>query len=100
MYAWAVESPRDPAYILHLMHHPDQAAVARLLHLIDLRHQEPLCDVMWDDCQIEDELWYCWKASLCFNVQSMRVRNPGLLHCTLQAASQRPMQYTKCRILR
>jgi hypothetical protein len=32
-----------------------QAAVARLVHLIDLRHQEPLCDLMYDDYQ--DELW-------------------------------------------
>jgi hypothetical protein len=41
--------------MLRLMNHPDQAAVARLVHLIDLKHQEPLCDVMWDDFQ--DELW-------------------------------------------
>jgi hypothetical protein len=38
-----------------LMNHPDQAAVAHLVHLIDERHQEPLCDQMYDDHQ--DQLW-------------------------------------------
>jgi hypothetical protein len=38
-----------------LMSYPNQAAVAQLVHLIDERHQEPFCDLMWDDFQ--DELW-------------------------------------------
>ena len=41
--------------MIELMNHQNQAALAALIHAIDLRHQEPLCDVMYDDFQ--DELW-------------------------------------------
>jgi hypothetical protein len=43
------------ACMQRLMSYPNQATVAQLVHLIDELHQEPLCDLMWDDFQ--DELW-------------------------------------------
>jgi hypothetical protein len=47
--------PTHPACMQRLMNYPNQAAVAQLVHLIDERHQEPLCDLVWDDFQ--DALW-------------------------------------------
>jgi hypothetical protein len=38
-----------------LLHFPNQAAVAQLVHLIDERHQVPLGDQIWDDLQ--DAIW-------------------------------------------
>jgi hypothetical protein len=40
-----------PACMQRLLNHPNQAKVAHLVHLIDERHQEPLCDVMFDGYQ-------------------------------------------------
>jgi hypothetical protein len=37
------------------LHFPNQAAVAKLVHLIDERHQAPLGDPIWYDLQ--DEVW-------------------------------------------
>jgi hypothetical protein len=47
--------PTNPACMQRLFNFPNQAAVAQLVHLIDERHQEPLCDPIWDDLQ--DEIW-------------------------------------------
>jgi hypothetical protein len=47
--------PNNPACMHRLMNHEKQSAVAHLVHMIDERHQEPLCDLMNDDFQ--DEIW-------------------------------------------
>ena len=47
--------PRGQDCMRMIMLHPDQAALAALVHAIDLRHQEPLCDVLVDAFQ--DDIW-------------------------------------------